>query len=260
MQKILILLGAAALIFGAATFMANQQTPALRQSSIMSRWADFKRKYNRNFNSVDEESHRLSIFISNLKYIESENKKGYSYTLGENQFLDITKEEFKKIYLGTEGKDNSKADKVHKSVGYPDEIDWTKKDGKVQRVKDQGQCGSCWAFSAIGSTESADAVFNNHLGDYSEQQLVDCSKSYGNHGCNGGLMNYAFKYIAAKGITTEDDYPYKAHDQTCQKNQGDFKIKGYTKVAKKILDSECKDLKSAIAQQPVSVGVDAETW
>lgn len=73
-------------------------------------------------------------------------------------------------------------------------------------------------------------------------------------------MNYAFKYIADNGITTEDAYPYEAKDQKCQTKEGAFKITGFTKVAKKILDSECKDLKSAIAQQPVAVGVDAETW
>jgi len=73
-------------------------------------------------------------------------------------------------------------------------------------------------------------------------------------------MNNAFKYIVANGITDEESYPYEAKDQKCQTKTGSFKIAGFTKVAKKILDSECKDLKSAIAQQPVAVGVDAETW
>lgn len=81
------------------------------------------------------------------------------------------------------------------------DIDWTTS-GKVSEIKNQGRCGSCWAFSATGSIESAYLIAKNSTPLISEQQLVDCSRAYGNMGCNGGWMDSAFKYIAEHGITT----------------------------------------------------------
>jgi len=140
--------------------------------------------------------------------------KTQTYTKAVNSFADLTQEEFKSIYLGY------KSNKVHNAVAdesssFIGDVNWVTK-GDVQAVKNQGQCGSCWAFSTVASCESLKAINTGTLGDFSEQQLVDCSGSYGNQGCNGGLMDNGFKYFIAKGICTEGSYPYTAQDGTCK--------------------------------------------
>ena len=95
------------------------------------------------------------------------------------------------------------------------DIDWSAS-GKITPVKNQGMCGSCWAFSAVGAIESALLVAGKEQSNLSEQQLVDCSRSYGNQGCNGGWMDSAFQYVIDHGLTTTNAYPYIAKDQTCQ--------------------------------------------
>jgi len=128
--------------------------------------------------------------------------------------------------------------------------------GAVTGIKNQGQCGSCWAFSATGSTEGAWFLKNNKLVSLSEQQLVDCSGAYGNYGCDGGLMDSAFQYIIAnKGIDTEDSYPYTAADGDCAFNPATV---GATLASFKDITSQSETaLQSAITARPVSVAIDA---
>jgi cathepsin L len=122
-----------------------------------------------------------------------------------------------------------------------DEIDWVK-GGAVTPVKNQARCGSCWAFSSTGALEGANFVVTKELVSLSEQQLVDCSKD--NNGCDGGLMDYAFKYTETNALETEDDYPYQGVDADCKFSQekGKVKASGYRDVPR----NEPEQLKAAL--------------
>jgi C1A family cysteine protease len=132
------------------------------------------------------------------------------------------------------------------------DIDWTATN-KVTGVKNQANCGSCWAFSAVASIESA-LLINGRSALLSEQQLVDCSRSYGNQGCNGGWMDSAFQYVKDHGLVEGSQYPYVARDQACAIDSGSFKVSGFVDVA------GCDNLINALAGRPISVAVDASNW
>jgi len=157
---------------------------------------------------------------------------GEGYHMAVNKFTDMTAAEFKKR-LGYKAKSANEITQytILDATTAPAAVDW-RTEKAVTPVKDQGQCGSCWAFSATGSIEGAYAIKNKSLVSFSEQQLVDCSSAQGNEGCNGGLMDAAFEYASKTSLETEADYPYTASDDNCVASAGKGKLtlKGHKDV------------------------------
>jgi len=163
---------------------------------------------------------RFDIFADNLIKIDAINAADRGWTAGVNKFSDLTWDEFRYFYLMKSGQTCSATsingpEFVSKVEAPPAFFDW-REYGAVTRVKDQGQCGSCWTFSTTGNVEAGSMI---HAGEHhllSEQQLVDCAQDFNNNGCDGGLPSQAFEYIAAApGLMTEKDYPYTAKDGKC---------------------------------------------
>ncbi|XP_075477508.1 LOW QUALITY PROTEIN: senescence-specific cysteine protease SAG39-like [Primulina tabacum] len=231
-------------------------------ASMAERHESWMAQYGRVYKDDAEKAKRFKIFKENVDYIESFNSAGTrSYKLAVNQFADLTNEEFQASRNGFKMNFHHKSSKTISSFRYsnmtavPPSVDWRKK-GAVTGVKDQGQCGCCWAFSAIAATEGIHQLKTGKLISLSEQQLVDCDTSE-DQGCNGGLMDYAFEYmIGNDGITTETNYPYDGEDGPCNSNKESShvaKITGYEDVP---ANSESSLLQS-VANQPVSVAIDA---
>ena len=158
--------------------------------------------------------------------------------MGVNQFTAYTDKEFQAIYLTPRENHNLYLNLDVEMPPINADIDWTTK-GAVSAVKNQGSCGSCWAFSAVGIMESW-ALMKGQSVNLAEQQLVDCSKSYGNQGCNGGFNYKGLAYVKDKGITTTSNYPYTARTQTCKTDGGSFKISSVPST------KGCSGLSSAI--------------
>lgn len=217
--------------------------------------------------SAEERALRKEVFAQNMAFIEARNAEDHPYKLGVTAFADLTPEEFSD-YLGYRhsAKDTLAAPVLGTHVAdpdasVPDSVDWRTK-GAVTPVKNQGRCGSCWAFSSTGALEGAWQLATGKLVSLSEQQLVDCAKfSVGNMGCSGGRQTSAFNYVEKHAMVTEDSYPYEAKSGTfksCKATEGTTAIASGDLTGYKLVDHSEDALKQAIAQQPVAVSIEAD--
>lgn len=221
----------------------------------------FIEKYNRVYATVNEALSRFEVYAENWRFVHSENSNITTYAL--NEMADRLPGEHKwgtdNCYLNiTEGSNlqcqaASAADSFVNMTDLPKSVDWRDKN-VVTPVKDQGQCGSCWSFSATGAMEGAYALAKGELKSFSEQELVDCSKNYGNQGCEGGLMDQAFKFAIDNGMCTEKDDPYVASETSCKTCNNPTKFSGCFDVMPNDEDA----LMRAVAKQPVAVAIEAD--
>ncbi|KAJ0083114.1 hypothetical protein Patl1_10394 [Pistacia atlantica] len=240
-------------------WVSQSWSRSLYEATMNERHEIWMAQYGRVYRDNAEKETRFKIFKDNLEYIESVNREGRPYKLGLNEFTDLTNEEFRASRNGykrgsiSSGTTSFRYENV---TAVPPTMDWRKK-GAVTPVKDQGQCGCCWAFSAVAAMEGINQLTTGKLISLSEQELVDCDVNSEDAGCEGGLMDDAFEFIIKnKGLTTETRYPYQGVDGTCSKSKAGSpaaKITGYEDVP---ANSEAALLK-AVAKQPVSVAIDA---
>lgn len=213
-------------------FLTNTQVEhknalfTLEQVNALNSFTLWTARFAKQYSTDQEKIFRHKKYLDNQKIVKAHNARFdlglETYEVELNSFADMDIEEFSSIYLGLK-KSVQITKRCEGSVVHvdnpPAEFDWEPK-GAVGKVHNQGNCGSCWAFSAVGALEGLGFIEKGTFRDLSPQQLVDCStkKEYGNEGCNGGEMNAAFWYVIDHGITDESHYPYAGKTQTCRYN------------------------------------------
>ena len=253
---------AAALAVIALSYKAPEGTQ-LFQSEMMTaedyEFINFVAAHGKSYGTTAEFQFRSAQFKDTLAKVNECNTNETTQTCGINYMADYTPEEWKKMNgYKPELKTTSNDDAIELSIeNLADSVNWVEQ-GAVTPVKNQGQCGSCWAFSTTGSVEGAEFLATKKLQSFSEQQLVDCSKQ--NNACNGGLMDYAFKYIETAPLMLEADYPYTGKHSFLSKceyvsSKGVGKVKAFQDVK---TDTTGAQLKAALAKGPVSVAIEAD--
>jgi KDEL-tailed cysteine endopeptidase len=259
----LAVVGVAAVV---AVFALTQspKTNSLYSNELTAQDMEFLKyvtKFGKSYGTKEEFEFRADLFKKNLAALVEENSKNdNTFTVGINKFADWTPAEYRRLLSYKPTRGAKVLSQEYTNVSIPTSVDW-RTEGAVNPVKDQGQCGSCWAFSAVGALESRYKISAGTLFSLSEQQLVDCATGspYSSEGCNGGEMTDGFDYSSVKGMMTGADYPYKAYDQACKydsskvtpvKGQGHFMVPPNSATA----------LKTEVANGPVSVAIEADTF
>ncbi|XP_072999074.1 senescence-specific cysteine protease SAG12-like [Typha latifolia] len=240
---------------------ASQVASDTSDDAMKAKHEQWMAEYKRVYVNAEEKQLRFEVFKRNVRYIEgSNNKPTQSYKLNVNQFADLTNEEFMATHGGlkmTTNTTTSSTPFMYENLKWPRWVDWRQR-GAVTDVKNQGNCGSCWAFSAVAAIEGINKIKRGPLISLSEQELVDCD--FLDYGCNGGWMNNAFNFLMQNGgIDTGSDYPYQGHQGTCDIRKlfnRVVRIRGYKNVPK---NNEMALMK-AVAGQPISVAIDASSY
>ncbi|EGT32164.1 hypothetical protein CAEBREN_11106 [Caenorhabditis brenneri] len=189
---------------------------------------DFILKYNRRYEQPGELSRRYLIFVKNVKEFEAEEKKHLGVDLDVNEYTDWTDDELKRMVIEKKNVITDleavrfEGSYLESGVKRPASIDW-RDQGKLTPIKNQGQCGSCWAFATVAAVEAQHAIKKGQLVSLSEQEMVDCDGR--NNGCSGGYRPYAMRFVKENGLESEKEYPYSAlkHDQ-CFLKQNDTRV------------------------------------
>jgi len=236
---------------GKSVILAAVASSAVALSEIESAFLGYITEFGKSYNTVAEYEARLRVFATKHSIIQEHNGNGEAYTLGHNKMSDWTQEEYESILTYIPGRHNvtSTYDKVEAATP----IDW-RDSSCLSPIQDQGQCGSCWAFSSVAALESDYCIANGTLYKLSEQQLVDCVKLC--FGCNGGNASLSFNYYENHYAMSEASYPYTAKDGTCaysSSNNTGVKTTGWTNVTADSPDA----MKSALANNPLSVAIQA---
>ncbi|KAL4459368.1 hypothetical protein ABPG74_017981 [Tetrahymena malaccensis] len=264
MNNKIILASLIALLLSSSLAQQTNPNHTLEALTAYNQW----RNHNpRVFINEAEKQYRQSVFLENFQKIKEHNSNSANtYQQGFNQFSDMTQEEFvQKILMSNSQAQSSQPSSQSSSNNLgltaststiATSIDWRAK-GAVTPVKNQGNCGSCWAFSSTGSMESFNYIKNNVLQSFSEQQLVDCvttSNGYYSYGCNGGSYYQAFLYASRVGMKSESAYPYTAIWGSCKVSGTS---NGYKPVSFVSVGQNTLALQTALNASPVSVAIDA---
>jgi len=225
---------------------------------VRSKFVQYMAQFGKNYLTVEEFNARKEIFEVAENFIASHNST--SFTVGHNKFSDMTDEEKAKMRGRNQDSQMRKFTANYSTLdveSIPESIDWRTL-GAVNEIQDQGRCGSCWAFSSCASLEGAHFIATGELLKFSEQSLVDCAKfKWGNLGCGGGLEQNSFTYWESNDAILEADYPYTAKNGDCVYDstpKTNIEVITYTDVP----EQDASGIKAAIAQQPISVAIEAD--
>ncbi|KAK3146914.1 hypothetical protein QOZ80_3BG0274940 [Eleusine coracana subsp. coracana] len=253
----LILLSCFLMFADASSAAATTEGVDAGDKLMMDRFLRWQAAYNRSYPTEEEKQRRFEVYRQNMEHIEATNRDGnLTYQLGENQFTDLTPEEFLDMYTMKGPMHDEKPINASFSDGAavdaPTSVDWRSQDA-VTPIKNQGQCQSCWAFVTAATIESLNKIRTGRLVSLSEQELIDCDPYDG--GCNLGYFVNGYRWVIENGgLTTAANYPYQARRNYCSRNKAAnyaARISDYVQVP-----AGEANLQQAVARQPVAAAVE----